>query len=36
MKAGHSMKRALMIWVLIGLFSFAALPWYFLQQGSVL
>ena len=25
-----------MIWVLIGLFSFAALPWYFLQQGSLL
>jgi len=36
MKAGHSMRRALIIWVLIGLFSFAALPWYFLQQGSLL
>lgn len=29
------MKRALIRWVLFGLLSFAVLPWYFLQQGSL-
>ena len=30
------LQRALQAWVLLGLLSFALLPWYFLQQGSLI
>ena len=36
MNAAQRTQRALSIWALLGLLSFALLPWYFLQQGSLL
>lgn len=36
MNATQRTQRALSIWALLGLLSFALLPWYFLQQGSLL
>lgn len=36
MNAAQRTQRALSIWAILGLLSFALLPWYFLQQGSLL
>ena len=35
MNAALRTQRALTLWALLGLLSFALLPWYFLQQGSL-